>query len=76
MLPKIFSLLVTLFVGTLVFEIIPVEYVVTFLSLIWGAYFTANVTEKYKSFVPKSDRTFAEDRGDGFGGQPEEADNP
>jgi hypothetical protein len=80
-IPAVTSLLLTIFWKEITFSILPIGAFVTFVSLIWAAYFGANVTEKHNSFSNKTTTTnlldeVTEDEGDGFGGQPPEANNP
>jgi hypothetical protein len=80
-IPGITSLLLTVLWKPITFSFLPIEGFITFITLIWAAYFGANVTEKHKSFVSKELETdflddVIEDEGDGLGGQPVESDNP
>ena len=71
--------------GEAAFIMLSEQGFLSFLLIIWGAYFGANVTEQHKSFVSKKSPLsrpdeladeVVEDIGDDRGGQPEGSDNP
>ena len=73
--PSVTSFLLTLLWKDTTFAILTVESFVTFISLIWAAYFGANVAQSHNSFVPKT-LVEPEDKENGLGGQPPEGENP
>jgi hypothetical protein len=77
--PIIVSFICALLGVSVAFTILPVEYFVPLVGLLWGAYFGANVMEKRSIFNPDSKlQSVAEVNKvpDGSGGQPAGTDNP
>ena len=80
-IPPIVGLLLTVFWQEVEWVLLPVSGFGTLLMMIWGFYFGANVAEKHKAFNVKQTPfglldEVTEDEGDGYGGQPPDADNP
>ena len=77
--PAVVSLLLTLLMDNgkeYAFTVLPIDWYVPLIGMLWGAYFGANVIEKHISFVPKKFViTSFEDEGNDNGGQPEGSDN-
>lgn len=75
-IPKLAAFLITLFWKQTTFDLITSTELITFLSLVWAAYFGANVVQHHQSFSSKqisADTKIEIDSGAGAGGQPKES---
>ena len=70
--PAITTFILALLGTPVVFSIISAEMFVTFCTLLWSAYFGANILQKKFIGLPVE----TENPGDGSGGQPIESNNP
>ena len=72
--PTVTTFVLTLLGTPVAFSIISPEMFVTFITLIWSAYFGANILQK--KFIGTREIEPDDEDNDGFGGQPADVDNP